>query len=94
MTPLLSDVQQMEMATAEEEARRERALERLAAEAGETKWVLSTARGRQEDEGRVILSVARAGYGVIDEGEGVVLNTSGGRRSFGRFNKELEVRMA
>ena len=91
--PVLSDLQRMEMATAEEEAKRERALERLAADAGETKWVLSTAEKRLEDEGMVILSVATAGYGDIDEEQCGASDTLSGRRRFGKFSNEVVVRI-
>ena len=93
MTPLLSDLQRMEMATAEEEAKRERALERLAAEAGETKWVLSTVPVKIDNEGGVAINVARTGYGIIDEGVDVAVDSIGGRRSFGGFDKGSEVRV-
>lgn len=92
-TPVLSDLQRMEVATAEEEAKRERALERLAADAGETKWVLSTAEKRLENKGMVILSVATAGYGDIDEEPCGATNTLSGRRRFGKFSDEVAVRI-
>lgn len=87
----------MEAATAEEEGKRERVLERLAAEAGETKWILSTASQRNDDgpgggEGGGAVRIATAGYGDIDEeGDGMVVNSMG-RRSFGRFNDGIKVR--
>ena len=84
------DLQRVQAALDEEEAKRERAIEMLAAEAGETKWVLSTLTGQGSIGTR--LRVARAGYGDIDEGEGGSRQDFGGRRSFGRFNREIEVR--
>ncbi len=76
------------MALAEEEDKREKAIERLAEDAGETNWVLSTVIG---DEGNHTegLRVARAGYSDIDQEAWTPLMV--GRRSFGKFNREIEV---
>lgn len=72
----------------EEEQKRQKALERLAEEAGETKWVLSTVNGGAE-AGKTGLRVAKAGYSDIDQDAWTPAGL--GRRSFGKFNKELEV---
>ena len=69
-------------------AKREEAIERLAEEAGETKWVLSTVGG--DIEGGVNgLRVAMAGYSDIDHD--ALKPAMQGRKSFGKFNRELEV---
>ena len=69
-------------------AKREEAIERLAEEAGETKWVLSTVGG--DTEGGVNgLRVAMAGYSDIDHD--ALKPAMQGRKSFGKFNRELEV---
>lgn len=63
-------------------------IERLAAEAGETKWVLSTVNG-EAGEGKPVFRVATAGYSDLDQE--AWMTSSRGRRSFGKFNQELEV---
>jgi hypothetical protein len=92
----------VQAALASEEAKRQAALEKQAAEAGDTRWVLSF-----EDQKTVAASsplalrVIQAGFANIDsfpsetriaeddlEGTPVMV----GRRSFGKFNKTLEVR--
>ena len=82
-----SDPQLKQVAFTEGEEEREKATEKLA-EAGETNWVLSTVNAdAANDTGR--LRVARAGYSDIDQEAwrpAIV-----GRRSFGEFNRELEV---
>ena len=91
-TPL-SDIELMKAATAEEEAKREKAIERLATEAGETKWVLSsTGEEKVDGERGLIVRLAKAGYGEIDEGDGRLPMHSMGRRSFGKFSKADNVR--
>lgn len=105
-----ADLKKVQEALAAEELKRQQALDRQAADAGDSRWELGPSsqpvvRG---------LNVVRAGYTVIDspsaagsgvanganagsftdqeEGdEGTSLQTRG-RRSFGRFNKTLEVR--
>ena len=93
-----SELQIMRAATAAEEARRAEALERQAADAGETKWVLSF---RDEAVGTEngVLQVLKTGYADLDTG-GNGQNQEEepwgpkvvGRRSFGKFNRALEVR--
>ena len=84
-----SDLQLIQAALTEEEERREKAVEKLAEEAGETKWVLSTADG---EEGSVVggLRVAKAGYADIDQEAWSPAMV--GRRSFGNLNMGLEVK--
>jgi hypothetical protein len=55
----------MQAAMAEEERKRQVALDRQGAEKGETKWVLSVREQKKEAEG--ILRVTTAGLGEIDE---------------------------
>lgn len=80
-----SDRQLIQVALAEEEEQRGKAMGRLAEEAGETNWILSTVNG---EEGNYVggLRVATAGYSDIDQEA-----WRPGRRSFGKFNRELEV---
>ena len=83
-----SDLQLIQVALTEEEEKREKAVERVAEEAGETKWVLSTVDGGEQTSlGE--LRIAETGYSDIDQEAwrpSVV-----GRRSFGKFNRDLEV---
>lgn len=83
-----SDLQLAQAALIEEEEKRQKAIERLAEDAGETKWVLSTVNGEEgNDTGG--LRVAKAGYSDMDQEAwrpAVV-----GRRRFGKFNRDLEV---
>ena len=93
-TPL-SDQQAIQAALDAEEAKRSKALARVAAERGETKWALSYV-DEEERRRRAGFKVAQAGYGEIDADEGLGSNGKGrwgmiGRRSFGNFNKDLEV---
>lgn len=86
-----TESQLLQVALEEEEGKREKAIARLAEEAGETKWVLSIADGRP-GEGKTGLRVATAGYSDIDQEAwrpAVV-----GRWSFGKFNRDLEVSLA
>ena len=104
-TPPSTNRQAVQAALAEEEAKREEALERQGNMAGETKWVLSFKEGDQAGQKRQPLRVVKASYAMIDSPqetsnipkendepwrqENVV-----GRRSFGKFNRELEVSLA
>lgn len=84
-----SDLQLMQTALTEEEEKTEKTIERLAEEAGETKWVLSTVNG-EEGNGVGGLRVAKAGYSETDQEAWRPAMV--GRRSFGKFNRELEKR--
>ena len=85
---LSSDPQLKQVAFAEGEEERETPTEKLAEEAGETNWVLSTVNvNAANDTGRI--RVARAGYCDIDQEAWRPALV--GRRSFGEFNRELEV---
>lgn len=85
-----SDLQLIQTALAEEERKRGKAIERLAEEAGETNWTLSTVHG-ERGHGVGVLRVAKAGYADIDQE--AWRPTILGRRSFGKFNRDLEVRL-
>lgn len=94
-----SDQAAIQAALESEGAKREAAIARLAAERGETKWVLSFVETQQDGGASRRMKVVRAGYGEIDGGEnkvggkenGAPKNMIQGRRSFGNFNRELEV---
>ncbi len=88
VTTTPSESELIKSALDEDAAKREEAIERLAEEAGETKWVLSTVSGDTED-GVKGLRVAMAGYSDIDQD--AVKPAMQGRKSFGKFNRELEV---
>jgi hypothetical protein len=98
-----SDAQAVEEALAAEEQRRTEALEREAADRGETKWYLSFAephKAAQESPLRIV----SAGFSTLDSTRPVADRSledeaddgrnppANGRRSFGKFNRSLEVR--
>ena len=100
-----ADLQAVQAALAAEEAKRSAAIERQAAEAGETKWFLSfrpengnVADGTFEN-GHGSLRVINASYSGIDHSAATTHQDEGlfrpkvvvGRRSFGKFNRALEV---
>ena len=91
----LSDQQAIQAALDAEQAKRSEALERIAAERGETKWMLSYMNEGNADTGAGF-RVTKAGYGDIDADENSGPDGTGkwgpnGRKSFGKFNKEIEV---
>ena len=97
----LADQAAVEKALASEEAKRQAALERQAAEAGDTRWVLSFEdQQHPSDSSALALRIVQTGFANLDtstsqigyggdelEDELVMV----GRRSFGKFNKSLEV---
>lgn len=96
----LADRTAVAAALANEEAKRQAALERQATEAGDTRWVLSFEDQPHSISSPLTLRVVEAGFAHLDaspsqhrsvdeelEDKPVVV----GRRSFGRFNKVLEV---
>lgn len=95
----VSDAEAYQAAARAEDSKRAAAIEKLAAEAGETKWVLSTADGSSATNGTSAngtdnrkLRFLTTGYSDIDqETQTVARRDHHGRRSFGRFNKDLEV---
>ena len=94
------DLQAIQAALTAEEAKRSEAIERQAAEAGETKWVLSFRDGEGAVNGHAAgnLRVATNGYADIDRAADIDKHDDEpwrplmvGRRSFGKFNRALEV---
>ena len=87
-TTSLSDLPLIQVALAEKEEKRGKAIGRLSEEAGETDWILSTVNG---DGGHGVegMRVAKTGYSYIDQEAWRPAMV--GRRSFGKFNQELEV---
>ncbi|KAH9209852.1 hypothetical protein DL95DRAFT_427972 [Leptodontidium sp. 2 PMI_412] len=96
----LADRQAIQAALAGEEAKRQAALERQAAEAGDTRWVLSFEDQQHSAPSPVLaLRVVQTGFANLDALPSQPLFTNEesedqapmvGRRSFGRFNKVLE----
>ena len=84
----ISDPQTIQRPPDEEDHKRERAIQRLGEEAGETTWVLNTVDAHSEKH-TPVLRVTTTGYSDID-GE-ISKPNQFGRRSFGKFNQELEV---
>jgi hypothetical protein len=96
-----SDAQAVEEALAAEELRRTEALEREAADRGETKWYLSFEEPQPSIQ-ESPLRIVSAGFSMLDatrpaadrsseEDVDVDVPTAKGRRSFGKFNRSLEV---
>ncbi|MCJ1486417.1 hypothetical protein MMC06_006594 [Schaereria dolodes] len=97
-----ADLKAIQAALAAEEAKRSDALERQAAEVGDTKWVLSFMEddaGRMHGRANGVAHVITTGYSDLD-GSIRPQNADGepwrpqmvGRRSFGKFNRALEKR--
>ena len=83
-----SDLHLIRVALTEEEEKKEKAVEWLAEDAGETKWVLSTVDGGEQTS-LGGLRIVETGYSDIDQEAWRPYMV--GRRSFGKFNRELEV---
>ncbi|KAL2064119.1 hypothetical protein VTL71DRAFT_4613 [Oculimacula yallundae] len=96
----LADRKAIQAAMAGEEAKRQKALEKQAAEAGDTRWVLSFEDQQQSAASPVLaLRVVQTSFANIDASlsqarimdEDIEEQASMvGRRSYGRFNKVLE----
>ena len=95
-----ADLQAIQAALAAEEAKRSEAIDRQASEAGETKWVLSVRNEGGAVNGNATgnLRVVTKGYVDIDRATEMEMHGEEpwrplmvGRRSFGRFNRALEV---
>jgi hypothetical protein len=95
------DARAFQEAAAAEEAKKNAFIERAAAEAGETKWVLSLSENKPATAAPA-LRIVEAGYGAIDSGAPIPESDDddeeeeqsagmAGRRSFGKFNKAVEV---
>jgi len=98
-----TDAEAVQAALAAEELKRTQALERHAVEAGDTKWTLNLADSSMS-VASTPLKIVRAGYIAIDSSaaqDQVSVDTEDiseevrprllGRRSFGKFNRVLEV---
>ncbi|KAI9841130.1 MAG: hypothetical protein M1837_000974 [Sclerophora amabilis] len=101
-----SEIASVQLGIAADEVKRDKALQRQAAEAGETRWVLSfkDGLGRNPPDVKTHPSrqVVTASYASIDglpskravetveEEQGPRKTSNAGRRSFGRFNRRLE----
>ncbi|KAH0292556.1 hypothetical protein M436DRAFT_49216 [Aureobasidium namibiae CBS 147.97] len=93
------DARAFQEAAAAEEAKKNAFIERAAAEAGETKWVLSLTDDKTASAAPA-LRIVEAGYGAIDSGAPIPESDDeeeeeqsagmAGRRSFGKFNKAVE----
>ncbi|KAN0095397.1 hypothetical protein V8E51_016108 [Hyaloscypha variabilis] len=96
----LADRTAVQAALASEEAKRQAALEKQAADAGDTRWVLSFEDQRLLAASSPLgLRIVQAGFANIDSSQSEIrIEEDGledkpvmvGRRSFGRFNKALE----
>ncbi|KAF4614292.1 hypothetical protein G7Y89_g15447 [Cudoniella acicularis] len=97
----LADQRAIQKAVADEEAKRQAALEKQAAEAGDTRWVLSFEdQNHAAAASSLALRVVPTGFAVIDslsplqirslEEEAEDKPIMVGRRSFGKFNRVLE----
>lgn len=100
----LADEKAVEIALATEEAKRQIALDKQAAEAGDTRWVLNFEQNGQRGSGtRDSLRVQPASFAAIDRSavsapkviyekdDSLDQPVMAGRRSFGKFNRKLEV---
>lgn len=87
-----ADAQFLQAAADAEDVKRAAAMERLATEAGETRWVLSTADAAHTIGTDMKLRILTTGYSDIDQDvQSMGWQGSLGRRSFGLFNRAIEV---
>ncbi len=95
----LADRSAIQAAIASEDAKREAALEKQAAEAGDTRWGLSFEEQKQLSASpSTILRVVPTGFANLDASRSEIKYEEEtedkpvvGRRSFGRFNRVIEV---
>jgi hypothetical protein len=97
----LADQRAIQAAMASEEAKREAALERAAVEAGDTRWVLSFEDQKQIQAAPALaLRAVQTGFAHLDSATSRIQYMDEeeedkpamvGRRSFGKFNRVLEV---
>ena len=97
----LADQRAVQAAMATEEAKRQLALDRQAAEAGDTRWVLSFEDQRQAAAAPFLaLRIVETGFANLDSSPTKIEYMADdledepamvGRRSFGKFNRVLEV---
>jgi hypothetical protein len=102
---VLADKQAVQAALAVEEAKRRAALERQAAEAGDTHWILNF-----KEDANTSSSLAKSTFQIVEAGFASIDNCSPGktlityeedslsespaaigRRSYGKFNRALDV---
>ncbi|KAI4155296.1 MAG: hypothetical protein LQ341_000208 [Variospora aurantia] len=84
--------QAFQVAADAEDVKRAAGSERLATEAGETRWVLSTLDAEHTIGTDLKLRFLTAGYSDIDQdAQSTGWEDSLGRRSFGRFHRAMEV---
>ncbi|KAM3073658.1 hypothetical protein ACMFMG_004457 [Clarireedia jacksonii] len=98
----LADNRAIRAALEEEEAKKQAALDRAAAEAGDTRWVLSFEDRKHLDKPTNTLRVVQAGFANLDQPSPIKAHDGDddvaaedrpimvGRRSFGKFNRILE----
>ncbi|KAG9230952.1 hypothetical protein BJ875DRAFT_470829 [Amylocarpus encephaloides] len=98
----LVDQKTIQRAVAEEEAKQQAALDRQAAESGDTRWVLSFEDDKRSlDSPSLALRVVQTGYAGLDSLSPLQVRPMEdeepqdkallvGRRSFGKFNRALE----
>ncbi|EDN93079.1 predicted protein [Sclerotinia sclerotiorum 1980 UF-70] len=100
----LADNRAIQAAIEEEEAKKQAALDRAAAEAGDTRWVLSFEGRKNLNTPKNILRVVQTSFAKLDlpsptkvqhtdDGDNIFGDDKPfmvGRRSFGKFNKVLE----
>ena len=91
--------QAVQAAVAVEEAKRQAALDRQTLEGGDTKWVLSVREDSREEVNGALRVIKMGEDGVsVGEGRAAAVGKAPwsegvlGRRSFGMFNKAVEVR--
>jgi hypothetical protein len=101
----LADQRAIQAALAVEEAKRQIALERQAAEAGDTRWVLNFKEDTKTShfQNKAALRIVETCFAAIDHALPEQITTTCsedlvsdrplivGRRSFGKFNRALEV---
>ncbi len=94
----LANQKAVQIAMATEEAKRQAALDKAAEEAGDTRWVLNFEDKTAKKEGG--LRIEQMSFAGIDRAPRVVRTAEReevdepvvvGRRSFGKFNRKLEV---
>ncbi|KAL9598297.1 MAG: hypothetical protein Q9219_004598 [cf. Caloplaca sp. 3 TL-2023] len=91
MTTPGTDVLAVQTAVDAEDAKRAAVMEKIAAEAGETKWVLSTSDPEKSNGTARKLRFLSAGYSDIDQDDEIIGRPSSlGRRSFGRLNNNAK----
>ena len=97
-----SDLQKVKAAQAEEELRRSAVIERLAAEAGETRWVLNVKEPERTENGLVIIETgfadidavpktapSKAANGIDQSEESLSVQTVAGRMVFGKVSPSI-----